>query len=142
NETRLREPASKAVLALADPVFGADDERLRASVRSRTIAGLRSVTMTEPADALSALPRLPATRDEVENILAVAPPGAAKLVHGFAVNRALVTGPDPSQYRIIHFATHGLIDSRYPALSGVALSRFDPQGHLLNGFLRLHDIYN
>ena len=57
------------------------------------------------------------------------------------MNRALVTGTELSQYRIIHFATHGVLDSR-PALSGVALSQFDAQGRPQDGFLRLHDIYN
>lgn len=142
NETSLREPAPKGVVALADPVFGKDDARFSAGIRARAAAGQRGTKAAATADADLALPRLPETRDEAEAILAVAPAGAARLVHGFAVNRALVTGPELSQYRIIHLATHGLLDSQHPALSGVALSRFDPRGQSQDGFLRLHDIYN
>jgi CHAT domain-containing protein len=43
---------------------------------------------------------------------------------------------------VIHFATHGLVDSRYPALSALALSTFDDHGVVENAFLRLHDIYD
>ncbi len=142
NETSLREPAPKGVVALADPVFGKDDARFSADMRARAIAGQRGAKAIATTDADLALPRLPETRDEAEAILAVAPAGAARLVHGFDVNRALVTGRELGQYRIIHLATHGLLDSQHPALSGIALSRFDPRGQPQDGFLRLHDIYN
>jgi CHAT domain-containing protein len=48
------------------------------------------------------------------------------------------------QYRIIHFATHGDLDTEHPELSAIVLSLFDSQGRDLkdDGFLRLHDIYN
>jgi CHAT domain-containing protein len=49
---------------------------------------------------------------------------------------------DLGQYRYVHFATHGLVDSRSPALSALALSQFDQHGNALMGFLRLDDIYN
>lgn len=46
------------------------------------------------------------------------------------------------QYRIIHFATHGLINNHHPELSGIVLSLVDEQGRQQNGFLRLYDLYN
>jgi CHAT domain-containing protein len=46
------------------------------------------------------------------------------------------------QYRIIHFATHGLVDYEHPELSGLVLSLVDENGKAQDGFLRLHDIYN
>ena len=49
---------------------------------------------------------------------------------------------DLGQYRIVHFATHGLINSQHPELSGVVLSLVDEQGRPQDGFLRLHDVYN
>jgi CHAT domain-containing protein len=42
----------------------------------------------------------------------------------------------------VHFATHGILNSKQPALSGVVLSLVDDQGEPQNGFLRLHDIFN
>jgi CHAT domain-containing protein len=47
-----------------------------------------------------------------------------------------------AQYRIVHFAAHGVLDSQNPALSGIILSLVDERGKPLDGFLRLWDIYN
>ncbi len=43
---------------------------------------------------------------------------------------------------MVHFATHGILNSQHPELSGVVLSLFDETGKPQNGFLRLHDIFN
>ena len=45
-------------------------------------------------------------------------------------------------YRIVHFATHGLIDSERPELSGLILSLVNERGAPQDGFLRLPDIFN
>src|SRR5207302_2861076 len=47
-----------------------------------------------------------------------------------------------AQYRIIHFATHGLLNSKHPELSGIVLSLVDEKGEPQDGFLRLNQIYN
>src|SRR5205814_10361889 len=60
----------------------------------------------------------------------------------FKANRATATNTDLSQYRIVHLATHGLLNSQHPELSGVVLSLVDEQGRPQDGFLRLHEIYN
>jgi CHAT domain-containing protein len=46
------------------------------------------------------------------------------------------------QYRIVHFATHGLINSEHPELSGLVLSLVDENGKPQDGFLRMSDIFN
>ena len=43
---------------------------------------------------------------------------------------------------MIHFATHGVLDTQHPELSGVVLSLLDENGSPRDGFLRLHDVYN
>ena len=53
-----------------------------------------------------------------------------------------VLGDRLSGFRVIHFATHGVIDAERPALSGLALSMVDKAGHPQEGFLHLHDVYN
>lgn len=50
--------------------------------------------------------------------------------------------PDLGRYRIIHFATHGLLDSERPELSGLVFSLVDEGGKPQNGFLDLQDVYN
>jgi CHAT domain-containing protein len=42
----------------------------------------------------------------------------------------------------VHFATHGLLNSKHPSLSGLVLSLVDEHGRPQNGFLELEDIYN
>lgn len=46
------------------------------------------------------------------------------------------------QYQVIHFATHGILNTEYPELSGVVFSLVDEKGNPINGFLRLHEIFN
>jgi CHAT domain-containing protein len=47
-----------------------------------------------------------------------------------------------SQYKYVHFATHGYLDSEQPELSAIVLSMVNEQGKPEDGFLRVHDIYN
>ena len=42
----------------------------------------------------------------------------------------------------MHFATHGLLNSERPELSGLVFSLIDQKGKPQDGFLRLHEIYN
>jgi CHAT domain-containing protein len=64
------------------------------------------------------------------------------LAVGFRASRATATSPELSQYRIVHFATHGLLNSEDPELSGIILSRFDEAGRPQDGFLASYEIYN
>ena len=60
----------------------------------------------------------------------------------FAASKAAATSEDLGQYRFIHFATHGFLDSPNPELSGIVLSLVGEQGAPQDGFLRAHEIYN
>ena len=42
----------------------------------------------------------------------------------------------------MHFATHGLLNSIHPELSGVVLSLVNKRGEAQDGFLRLNEIYS
>jgi CHAT domain-containing protein len=70
-----------------------------------------------------------------------APAGAAVLLTGFAANRESALERDLHGYRILHFATHAVVDNRHPALSGLFLSTFDEHGHSQTGLLQMQDIY-
>jgi CHAT domain-containing protein len=88
------------------------------------------------------IPRLPGTKQEAERILALAPAAERKQAMNFAASKATATSEELGQYRFIHFATHGFLDSLNPELSGIVLSLVDEQGAPQNGFLRAHEIYN
>jgi CHAT domain-containing protein/tetratricopeptide (TPR) repeat protein len=132
-EGRTRPPAALAVLA--DPVFGAGDPRLQA-------AGTGAVPAGDSARLSGALfSRLGWTRQEAEGIAAEARGRDLLLALGFEANRELAAGEALSRYRIVHFATHGVLDTQHPALSGLVLSQVDAHGKTRDGYLRLHDIY-
>jgi CHAT domain-containing protein len=147
-----RRPAPKAVAVIADPVFEVDDPRVS---RGREVANVRSgdnprtaPTVLERSwvDVTSGenrkITRLPFSRQEANAIIAAAPPGSRFEALSFRASRATAMSPDLAQYRFIHFATHGIVDSQTPALSGIVLSLVDQQGKPQDGFLRLWDIYN
>jgi CHAT domain-containing protein len=144
-----RKHASKGVAVLADPVFAKEDDR---------VTGLPSRQMTGDPDASFSdgrltralsdvngklqLPRLRFTRLEAAAIMAVTPGRENLQALDFQASRTTATSTSLAQYRIVHFATHGLLDSKHPELSGLVLSLIDPQGRPQNGFLDLEDIYN
>ncbi|MGK7916387.1 MAG: CHAT domain-containing protein, partial [Prochloraceae cyanobacterium] len=148
NETQARKSAPQALAVLADPVFSADDKRLNngeptLSQEPTSDLGLlalqRSVRSVEEGN----LPPLPGTRQEAEAILKLVPEDTQKTsAFGFDANLSTATNPQLSQYRIVHFATHGILNTESPELSGVVLSLVDEKGNTINGFLRLHEIFN
>jgi CHAT domain-containing protein len=87
-------------------------------------------------------PRLFFTRREADSILRQVPKGKGVEFLDFQASRATAKSLTLAQYRILHFATHGLIDSTHPELSGIVLSLVDEHGNPQNGFLTLEDIYN
>src|SRR5262249_8076676 len=86
--------------------------------------------------------RLPFSRREAEAILSVTPKAESLKALDFRASRETATSAELSQYRIVHFATHGLLDKKHPELSGIVLSLVDREGKPQNGFLQLHDVYN
>ncbi|MBO0798395.1 MAG: CHAT domain-containing protein, partial [Blastocatellia bacterium] len=60
----------------------------------------------------------------------------------FGASRETALGPELAQYRIVHFATHGLLNNEHPDLSGLVLSLVDERGQPEDGFLQLREVYN
>ena len=123
-----RAPAPDPLAILADPVFSAADPRLgQAAAKS-------------PPTLNRAFPRLRSTGREAEIIASLAPPGGVLLALGLDADRRTVE--HLAGYRIVHFATHGVLDTERPAASGLALSLVDADGAPdPSGFLSLRDIY-
>ncbi|HLG14935.1 MAG TPA: CHAT domain-containing protein [Blastocatellia bacterium] len=150
-ETAGRKPAPRPVAVLADPVFDKDDERVR---RARGAGAALAGPSEQVADVDRAVrdvglardggrtARLPFSGREAKAIFALVPPGEGMMALDFKASRATATSAELSQYRIVHFATHGLLNSEHPELSGIVLSLVDENGAPQDGFLRLHDIYN
>jgi CHAT domain-containing protein/predicted negative regulator of RcsB-dependent stress response len=143
-EIKGRKKAPKAIAVLADPVFAPDDERLKGQPSitpdSNTFDQQQLARSAREADI--SFERLNFTRQEAEQILSLVSSKERKQALDFTASRDIATSPELGQYQIIHFATHGILNSTNPELSGLVLSLFDSKGKPQNGFLRLHDIFN
>jgi CHAT domain-containing protein len=146
-ETAGRKTPLKTVAVMADPVFSVADSRFAARGTKEVAVSEQGSTLAEVKRAaaesgVSGLERLRFSRMEAEAISSLAPDNLKLTALDFAANRAAAMNPDLGQYRIVHFATHALINNEHPELSGVVLSLVDEQGRPQNGFLRLYDVYN
>jgi CHAT domain-containing protein/tetratricopeptide (TPR) repeat protein len=146
-----RKPAPKALAVLADPIFSNNDERLKNKKASYLPAQMQDKKTILEGDQDRAsdsgfgdvrLDRLRHTRQEAEAILALLAPSECKSALDFDASRATATSAELSEYRFIHFATHGFLDDLHPELSGIVLSLVNGEGVEQNGFLRAIDIFN
>jgi CHAT domain-containing protein len=141
-----RQPPNRTLAILADPVFSANDERVKNPSSATTQQAVESanpgLSRSRGDNNNAQFDRLKFTRQEAEVVKALVPANSITQSLDFAASRATATGSNLSQYKIIHFATHGLANSAHPELSGIILSLIDEKGNPLNGFLRLTDIFN
>ena len=146
-ESTHRLPASKMIAVFADPVFDSGDARLAmnnhsGSAQAASPSARSEIKRSAEEAGLAGFPRLRFSRDEADQIMKLAPRNKSFEALDFAATRAAATSEDLQNYRIVHFATHGIINSRHAELSGIVLSLVDQDGKPQNGFLRLYDIYN
>ena len=169
SEAAGRKPAPKAVAVIADPVFDRDDARVMVA-KNKTqrqviaqVSSLRAIADTANSslatrlardversagevamgdNGSASIPRLSFSRREADAIVALTPKAGALKAVDFEASLATATSQRLAQYRVIHFATHGLLNTQHPELSGVILSLVDERGAPRDGFLRLNEIYN
>jgi CHAT domain-containing protein len=153
--------SGRTVAVLADPVFETDDPRVSSKTASVRKTDAQSGEVKGPAadwtessmqsalravgfmqDGEISIPRLVATRREARAIAGLAPDGTSFTALGFDANLATARSPELGRYPIVHFATHGLVNSENPGLSGILLSMVDADGEPQPGFLTLDDIYD
>ncbi|MGH9947884.1 MAG: CHAT domain-containing protein [Pyrinomonadaceae bacterium] len=130
---------------LADPVFAVDDTRVKTSARQKTDEKPvpSSIAANDiPRQLRSDFSRLRFSRREAEEIAKFMPEDQRFLAMDFDANMKIAKGDDLQKAKFVHFATHGVINSDFPELSGIVLSLVDEDGKPQDGFLRLHDIYN
>jgi CHAT domain-containing protein/uncharacterized protein HemY len=143
-----RKPATKMVAVFADPVFDSTDPRAGRNITGAPPPAEASRILEHLADPGSGtaarlkIPRLPYTAQEAEEILKVARGGVNLKAVGLDANRATATSAQLNDYRYIHFATHGYLDTERPSLSALVLSQIDGDRQAEDGFLRVNDIYN
>jgi CHAT domain-containing protein/Tfp pilus assembly protein PilF len=142
-----RKPPNQTLAILADPVFSPDDDRLKGKLTPETTEKLASNNLSLSRSLRASNrewppKRLPFTRQEAQTISSLFPSASTRQILDFDASRTTATDRNLANYQIVHFATHGLANSKNPELSGIVMSMVDDKGNLLNGFLRLNDIFN
>jgi CHAT domain-containing protein/tetratricopeptide (TPR) repeat protein len=149
-------PAGKNLLLIADPVFNTSDPRAKgATAGAQGSAETRGLSLSSavtdvtgtpasgpaPAGGLQLL-RLNGTRIEAEQIarLTRATGGQADVWLDLDANEANMTTRDIKKYRVIHIATHGLLNAERPQFTGIVLSLVGNKSG--DGFLRTDEVFN
>lgn len=127
-------PASSKVLIVADPVFRADDPRLKVSVK-------KGWSYDIPEQKIRDLGRLPGTRREARDIaLALGSARSRSLLDTEAL-RSEIMRADLRDYSYLHFATHGILSTSGNDRSGIVLSRYNKDGDPQENLLSIGDVY-
>ncbi len=133
-----RTTPSQDLFLLADAVYSSSDPRngntaTKLDIPSERLRGALS-------DGRVTLPRLPGTRREAEAILALIGDRPAFSALGFTASRTTLDRVQLDDFRILHFATHGLVHNQHPELSGLVLSLWNEQGEAQDGYLYVQRI--
>jgi CHAT domain-containing protein/predicted negative regulator of RcsB-dependent stress response len=147
----------RAMLILADPVFNSNDARAHGTASSATadtrglgiqsalsdVAGQGAAPTAESAK-MQGLPlaRLAGTRTEAEQIVKLAKTSGAQADVWLDLDASEdnLETRDVSKYRILHIATHGLLNAERPQFTGLVLSLIGNKRE--DGFLRTDEVFN
>ena len=99
--------ARKPIIAFADPVFSKAARAQQVAIRSLT--SFYRGTQVDVAAIGEYLPQLPGTRREAQQIAEDLKADAADVKLGLAATETAVKQAKLDQYRIVYFATHGLV---------------------------------
>lgn len=138
----------EALIGFGNPFFSEEQAAAAlqlASAPAEMQLRRRALPKTDQIDSaeLAKLPRLPDTSDELKAVAAALGVDAAKSLHlGKAANETTVKGADLARYRIVAFATHGLLPGDLNGLSQPALALTAPKvaGIEGDGLLTMEEI--
>ena len=137
--SRQRKPPTMTLAFVGDPVYASEAQAgaVEGPGEAPAITDLaRSLLDFAP----ETLRRLPASAREGEVILSLVPPAKGFSATRHAAAKELVTGGTLADFRIVHFAAHGLLNTSHPELSGLVLSQLDASGQPRDAYLRAHEI--
>jgi CHAT domain-containing protein len=100
--------ARKPMIAFADPVFS-KAARANAQLAMRSVTSFYRGTQVDVAAIGEYLPQLPGTRKEAQQIAEDLKADSADVKLGLAATETAVKQAKLDQYRIVYFATHGLV---------------------------------
>jgi CHAT domain-containing protein len=143
-------------LLVADPVFSTSDARAKSATPGSSAGGAetRGLGLDSAVEDVSGaapestsgkglqLARLSGTRTEAEQIaqLVKKSGGQSELWLDLKANEDDVKARDMQGYRVIHLATHGLLNAERPQFTGLVLSLVGNKNN--DGFLRTDEVFN
>lgn len=127
NENRENETVRKSLIAFAAPMGNG----------GLTRQGVSDSTFQQWSASLSDLPY---SKVEAEQIARLFPQKEVTLMVGTDASETAVKSLNLSQYRMIHFASHGLIDEQKPQFSALLL--YPGTGKLEDGFLTMREVFD
>jgi CHAT domain-containing protein len=139
------QPATNAFIGFGDPVFGSVAKTSATPVsRSMVRRNAKDPTApSKPSSNLELLQPLPDTAEEVREIAKILRADANRDVHlGRRASEQALKNTDLSNYRVVMFATHGLVPGELPDLNQPALALSNPAvtGEKDDGLLTLAEI--
>jgi CHAT domain-containing protein/tetratricopeptide (TPR) repeat protein len=142
------------ILLVADPIFSANDPRLQtASANGNQAESTRGLGLDSAVIDITGAPatgdnplklsRLAGTRAEAEQIARLAKTAGAQadMWLDLSANEAEVKTHEIQSYRVLHVATHGILDAQRPQFSGLVLSLVGNKNDD-DGFLRTSEVFN
>jgi len=120
----------KDLLAFGDPFFGPDEEDDEARANPKIFSAANTLNF----------PRLKYSGSEIEKIAALFKKSTTNVFKRKAATEEQLKRLDLTDYKILHFATHCLIDDEKPARSSIVLSLGNNSYE--DGLLQMREIFN
>ena len=117
----------KQLIAFADPLS-------QPEISKNNLAQLAGTVR----DWSSSIKELPYARTEVEEISKLYPKGSTTLLIGKDATEVNAKKMDLQDYRLVHFASHGLIDEEHPQFSSLILN----SGGDEDGYLTMREVFD
>ena len=121
--------SQKDILAVGDPCFGA----------SETLENTREISKSFDAATSLNLPRLRFSGQEIEKIAGMF--DKTDILKREDATEGQFKQLDLSEYKILHLATHCLIDNQNPDRSSIVFSLGDTADKVEDGFLQMREIF-
>jgi CHAT domain-containing protein len=151
-EKQLRRPSTRLLAAFGDPVFPTNYAEYRNSSSDELVASAktsiepwqrawRDAELSADKPDLFAIQPLTYSKFELQKLSELGG-RSSYIARGFEASRDTLTKLNLSQFSILHFATHALLDPKNPESTGLFLSMLDAAGQPQNGFITTPDVYS
>lgn len=126
--------STPSILVFGNPVLNVDNKKKKSISRPKAL--IDELYAGQGFD----LSPLPFSRKEARNIVKFFPKENRVMYLNEKANEAFIKKLSLTDYQVIHFACHGLLDEKFPFRSSLVLSR-GKKGEE-DGFLQVREIYN